>query len=199
MMMYAVHQVLQCEIENLHAFVGDKSRWLSDKLTNLGNALLQQVNISSVCQANETCSSFNDCVCQNNCRETALEKLQQSANFRAKTSRKRTMSESEGSRPILAHMKDKNTQEKDEKDKEKCSNEKESQITTEALSDALKKQVRDNKLEEMEAINKKQWLSCSSDSSPIMKKCGVMAPPRLPESVLYVASWCKQMAYEKLF
>ncbi|XP_071527658.1 uncharacterized protein [Panulirus ornatus] len=197
-----------CEIENVHLCVGEKSRWLSDRHSCCGNPFLEQIEIGSICQANETCSTFSDCVCQNNCKETALEKLQQSASFRAKTSRKRTLSESESIGPILSHMADiiasensqwllqsqdnvsvlptpvkramyeapggkwlrlgqsmsvthepqvklcthsniwllskfksqreKNT-EKDENDKEKFSDEKESRITSEALSEALKR------------------------------------------------------------
>lgn len=198
-----------CEIENVHLCVGDKSRWLNDRRSCCGNPYLEHIEISSICQANETCPTFDDCLCQNNCKETALEKLHQSASFRAKAGRKRTLSESESISPILAHManiiasensqwllqsqgndsvlptpvkramyeapggkwlklghsipvtheprvklctysniwllskfksqRDKNTQEKDEKDKENFSNEKESRITSEALSEALKR------------------------------------------------------------
>lgn len=94
-----------CEIENLHHLVNDKSRWLSTKKLSEGkNKEEEKLNITSVCQANETCHSFEECLCQNKCKNTALEKLQQSADFRAKTSRKRTFSEAEGIHSVLAHM-----------------------------------------------------------------------------------------------
>lgn len=94
-----------CEIENLHHFINDKSCWLSTKtLPEDTNKVTEKLDITSICQANETCHSFEECLCQNECREKALEKLQQSADFRAKTSRKRTFSEAEGIHSVLAHM-----------------------------------------------------------------------------------------------
>lgn len=66
--------------------------------------MAEKLSITSACQANETCRSFEECLCQNKCKESALEKLQQSADFRAKMSRKRTFSEAEGIHSVLAHM-----------------------------------------------------------------------------------------------
>ncbi|XP_069177699.1 uncharacterized protein [Procambarus clarkii] len=306
------------ELENIHMHVGDKSRWLSNKSTHSDDHLLQHINIASVCRANETCGSFNDCLCQSKCKETAVEKIQQSINYRMKTGRKRTRSESERTAcsSVLAYMtnvlasendlwllqkqsansvvpvpikramyeapggnwlrlgqstptnqtpriklathsniwllrkfksqKDKMSNEKDEKDIENGMDEKESRITTEALSEALKKvsidssteawdrsstsgnppttdtskvshtqdvqswllskkqssnqHIRDNKMEESEVFNKAQWLSCSSDSSPVKRKLEALTPPRLPESVLSVAqaginSWLLKSFY----
>lgn len=295
------------EIENLHMCVGgNQSRWLNDKQTHSEDSLLHKIDIPSVCRANETCSSFNDCLCQNKCIETAVEKLQQSALFKMKTNRKRTLSESEHSTcsSILTHMtnifnsenalwllqkqdsvlpvpikramyevpgskwlrlesrtpvtqtpriqlathsniwllhklKSQKDNEKDIMDVEKCNtekdvennNEKEDRITTEALSEALKKitvdsniesqgrsstfrnmsststvsgyspsgqswllskkhvsnlQIQD-KIEEMRASNKKQWLSYSPGKSPVIKKSGTPSLPHLPEAVMSVA------------
>ncbi|KAK4293087.1 hypothetical protein Pmani_034185 [Petrolisthes manimaculis] len=314
-----------CEIENLHLYVGDKSRWLSSKTTQAAYSPMQQLQVKNVCQANEACQSFNDCVCKNKCKEAAMEKLQQSADFRARASRKRTLSQAEGARPILdhmakilasdnngwlpdqslrqssvpiplkramykapverwlnlggctntissprvqlsahsniwllKHMKNQNmkvAEEKEEKEKENEKDEKESMITTDDLTEALKKasidhtskldkswvldsstnsisdkssstlsnfkvgflmdnekpwllskdyansrlMARDNKLEEKDAFNKRQWLSCSS-KSPIRKMMEsneentlksksklALSSPQLPESVLSVA------------
>lgn len=313
-----------CEIENLHLCIGDKSRWLSSKTPQGAQSPMQQLHIKSVCQANEVCQSFKDCLCNNKCKETALEKLQQSADFRAKASRKRTLSQAEGTRPILDHMakilasdnngwlidqpvshlnvpiplkramykapverwlnlgscpgaissprvhlsshsniwllkhlKNQNmkvTEEKEEKEKENEKDEKETVITTEDLTEALKRAsidttttkldkswvldsstnkftdkssstlsnfrmgclmdneqpwllskdyansrlvARDNKLEEKDAFNKRQWLSCFS-KSPIRKMLEsneenslksklALSSPQLPESVLSVA------------
>lgn len=95
-----------CEMENLHHFLNDKSCWLNNKKTmpKDTNKVTEKLDITSVCQANEACHSFEECLCQNECREVALEKLQQNADFRAKTSRKRTFSEAEGIHSVLAHM-----------------------------------------------------------------------------------------------
>ncbi|KAK8393221.1 hypothetical protein O3P69_013316 [Scylla paramamosain] len=193
-----------CEIENVHNLINDKSRWLSSRTPEEANE--EKLDITSACMANETCQSFKDCLCQNKCRENALEKLQQTTDFKAKTSRKRTFSEAEGIHAILTHMakilssensqwllkkheggelpsppkcvmynspgdtwlcqssdsptktfpraqlsshcntwllkhlkNQKNAQEKDEKEKEKCTDEKDNRITSEALSEALKR------------------------------------------------------------
>ncbi|MPC22893.1 hypothetical protein E2C01_015920 [Portunus trituberculatus] len=192
-----------CEIENAHDLINDKSRWLSSRTPEQPNE--EKLDVSSACMANETCQSFKDCLCQNKCRENALEKLQQTADFKAKTSRKRTFSEAEGIQAVLTHMvkilssensqwllkkhggelprppkcvmynspgdtwlrqcsdsptktfprahlsshcntwllkhlkNQKNAQEKDEKEKEKYTDEKDNRITSEALSEALKR------------------------------------------------------------
>lgn len=92
------------EIENLNLHVGNKSRWINRGCKSSLNPLSQKIDISSACQANETCQTFNDCLCENSCEKMALNKLQQSAIFWAKTSRKRTLSESDTVSPVLAHM-----------------------------------------------------------------------------------------------
>lgn len=92
-----------CEIENIHNLINDKSRWLSSKTPQETNRE-EKLDITTACMANETCPSFDDCLCQNKCRENALEKLQQTADFRAKAGRKRTFSEAEGIHSVLKHM-----------------------------------------------------------------------------------------------
>ena len=213
-----------CEIENAHNQIYDKSRWLSTKTPEEANKKEDKLDITSACMANETCKSFSDCLCQNKCRENALEKLQQTANFRSKTSRKRTFTEAEGIQSVLTHMaailssensqwllkkpesdsprppkcvmyespgdgwlgqssgsstksfprvhlsshsntwllknlkNQKNAQEKDVHEREKCTDEKENKITSEALSEALKRVCVD--ADKCKCIDESNCYSC---------------------------------------
>ncbi|XP_068240569.1 nuclear receptor coactivator 4-like [Palaemon carinicauda] len=95
-----------CEIENLSNCIEDKSCWLRPKQTSSERSPLQQIKIADVCQANEPCSNFSECICKGSCVDSALQKAKQSAAYYAKTSRKRTISEVYSSNPVLSHMAD---------------------------------------------------------------------------------------------
>lgn len=95
-----------CEIENLHHFVGEKSRWLCQDNSPSPKLTLENMKMKSICQANEACSTLSACLFQNSCGESALEKAQQSAAFKARMRRKRTISKTGGAEEVLAHMMD---------------------------------------------------------------------------------------------
>lgn len=93
-----------CEIENLHQFVGEKSRWLCQDNSPSSKLTLENMKVKSICQANEACSTLSQCLFQNSCGESALEKAQQSAAFKARMRRKRTISKTGSTEDVLAHM-----------------------------------------------------------------------------------------------
>ncbi|XP_064122319.1 uncharacterized protein LOC135226567 [Macrobrachium nipponense] len=84
----------------------DKSCWLRPKQTSSELSSVQQIKIADVCQANEPCSNFSECICKGSCVDSALQKAKQSAAYQAKISRKRTISEVYNSNPVLSHMAD---------------------------------------------------------------------------------------------
>ncbi|KAK7077001.1 hypothetical protein SK128_011765 [Halocaridina rubra] len=92
-----------CEIETLPLCLKEKSRWLSPQ-HSATMPLLQQIQVSEACQANEKCSDFSECVCQGSCIDVALQKAQQTAEYQSKISRKRTLSQAEATDSVLAHM-----------------------------------------------------------------------------------------------
>lgn len=231
-----------CEIENIHNLINDKSRWLSSKTPEETNRE-EKLDITSVCVANETCQSFDDCLCQNKCHENALEKLQQTADFRAKAGRKRTFSEAEGIHSVLTHMakilssenskwllrkqeerdsprplkytmykspedtwlrqgsnshtktfprahlsshcdtwllknlkNQKNAQEKDETEREKCIDKKDNRITPENLSEALKRVCMDpakrkSPVDESHSYSCMPFLAFKDQSWLLARKC----------------------------
>lgn len=95
-----------CEIENLSNCIQDKSCWLRPKQTSSELSSVQQIKIADVCQANEPCSNFSECICKGSCVDSALQKARQSAAYHAKVGRKRTISEVYNSNPVLSHMAD---------------------------------------------------------------------------------------------